>query len=79
MEDTLCNTLDIFSVVISSSLKCDEAVMNIFAIGNACVSHDELNDRLNGIYFNFYVVFIVLSCDYFVRNDEINEHIYIYI
>ena len=24
----------------------------------------------------FYVVFIVLSCDYFVRNDEINEHIY---
>ena len=30
-------------------------------------------------YDVFYVVFIVLFCDYFVRNDEINEHIYIYI
>ena len=30
------------------------------------------------IYDVFYVVFIVLSCDYFVRNDEINEHIYIF-
>ena len=27
------------------------------------------------IYDVFYVVFIVLSCNYFLRNDEINEHI----
>ena len=26
-------------------------------------------------YDVFYVIFIVLSYDYFVRNDEVNEHI----
>ena len=30
-------------------------------------------------YDVFYVLFAVLSCDYFARNDEINEQIYIYI